>query len=425
MKLAGSLRHTAQKLIPSGRFQWLFFLLTLFSYLALAYSVAYPYSIVFDPRIPWDAYLSFDNRAVVLTGGGYERHPLSVHFFQAVRELALFLSEGKFDAVFRVVLSFSSTLAVALSVLYVLKYALDILELDRLSASIVSLFFAGFSTVLFLSFTPETYTYSMLFLVGYVYLVALAMRQGKGPSFLLLSISSVLIAGMTITNIVKVFIPVLFTKDFFRSWKRFFSSVLYALLAAGIFVLLYLYRLNFDIQRVLDKSLQQYEKFSQPKSIHISDMVFSWFYGGNILLPQFELRDYHNGKGFEFKALFLDLYDGFGAYVALGILLAFVLWSVVVNFREKMVGILGLMLLVDVVIHCGLQFGLHTSYIYGGHFVFVYPLLLGYLLKRYKIKKEFYPKLLLGMAFLVFYFWTNNVFRLGEFFSFLELYYKE
>ena len=419
-----SLNYIVARVFPKGRFQWIFFLVFLAFYLGLAYSIAYPYTIVFDPRIPWDAYMSFDNRSVVLTGGGFERHPLSVYFFQGIRDLALLFSSGNFNAAFRVIIASCSSLATAFSILYVLKYMREVLVLDKWSAGVLTLFFGGFSTTLMLSFTPETYTYTLLFLVGYVYVVGLLNKQDRSISFILLSIGSIFIGGMTVTNIVKVFIPVLFVKNVFKRWNVFVSSILSAIAALSLFVLLYLYRLNFDLERVFSKSMQQYEKFSQPKVTPIFDMIVSWFYGGNILLPPFVVRNYHNGKGFDYKALFLDVFEGYGSYVVLFFLTVLLVWSVIKNWKEKMVQILILMFSVDIVIHCILKFGLHTAYIYGGHFVFVYPLLLGHLMKRYQINTKFSPMLLLGVIALTVFVWLNNTYRMGEFFEFLNLYYK-
>ncbi|MFN8364350.1 MAG: DUF6080 domain-containing protein [Cloacibacterium normanense] len=61
------------------------------------------YRIIFDDRIPWDAYFSFDNRSIVMTGGGFERHPLSNYFFDFIREFAFLVSEGKKNEIFRLV----------------------------------------------------------------------------------------------------------------------------------------------------------------------------------------------------------------------------------------------------------------------------------------------------------------------------------
>ena len=89
-----------------------FFLL---AYGILASVIALDYRIVFDNRIPWDAYFSFDNRAIVMTGGGFERHPLSNYFFDWMRKAALQFADGKMNADFRLFLSLCSAATISLA----------------------------------------------------------------------------------------------------------------------------------------------------------------------------------------------------------------------------------------------------------------------------------------------------------------------
>jgi hypothetical protein len=71
------------------------FLFFLCVYGILGSYIAINYTIIFDDRIPWDAYFSFDNRSIVMTGGSFERHPLSYYFFNWLREFAFLFSDGK------------------------------------------------------------------------------------------------------------------------------------------------------------------------------------------------------------------------------------------------------------------------------------------------------------------------------------------
>ena len=191
-----------------------------------------------------------------------------------------------------------------------------------------------------------------------------------------------------------------------------------------MFVLLFLYRLDFKFLNFLNKSGEQYEKFSNPKVTPVWDMIASWFFGGNMLFSSFVTRDYHNKKGFEYKALFMEVYTSVLPYVFVSLILILVLWSYLKNFKNKFVQILMLSFLVDLVIHCVLKFGLHTSYIYGGHFIFVVPLLLGWLFNRYKDSPKTLSFLYVAVWILFFYLALNNLFRMNEFFDFLEKYYR-
>jgi len=409
---------------PATKFETLLFLIFLSIYGALGTYIALNYRIIFDNRIPWDAYFSFDNRAIVMTGGGFERHPLANYFFNWIREFALLLSDGKKDANFRLVLAWCSNFAVSLSLIQIYKYLKNIIRLPKNISLLILSFFAFFTTNILLSFTPETYTYTLFFLVLFNYYAALKLKKEEIIPATALTLATISIGGLTVTNAVKVFISVLFEKNLFQNWKKFGNAVLRVLMSVVIFVLLFLYRLDFDYMRFLNKSGEQYDKFSKPKVTPLWDMISSWFFGGNMLFPSFVIRDYHNKKGFYYKALFMDVYTSVIPYIFVAAVLILVFWSYFKNFKNKLVQVLMISFLVDIVIHCILKFGLHTSYIYGGHFIFVVPLLIGWLFYSYKNSPKMLSFLFVTVGVLFFYLAMNNLLRMEEFFVFLEKYYR-
>ncbi|MDN3608138.1 DUF6080 domain-containing protein [Kaistella yonginensis] len=409
---------------PETKLELLLFTVFLTAYGLLGTAIALNYRIIFDNRIPWDAYFSFDNRAIVMTGGGFERHPLANYFFNWIREVAYLFSNGKKDATFRLALAWCSNFAISLSLIQIYKYLKNIIILPKKISLLLLFFFSFFSTPILLSFTPETYTYTLLFLVLFNYYAALKLRKEEKIPATALALAGVVIGGLTVTNIVKVYIPLLFEKDVFRNWRRFGHLFLRGVISIAVFVLLFLYRLDFKFLNFLNKSGEQYEKFSNPKVTPVWDMIASWFFGGNMLFSSFVTRDYHNKKGFEYKALFMEVYTSVLPYVFVSLILILVLWSYLKNFKNKFVQILMLSFLVDLVIHCVLKFGLHTSYIYGGHFIFVVPLLLGWLFNRYKDSPKTLSFLYVAVWILFFYLALNNLFRMTEFFDFLEKYYR-
>ena len=269
-----------------------------------------------------------------------------------------------------------SVVTVSLSLVQIYKYLRNITKLPIWLSYLIVVFFSLFSTNILLSFTPETYTYTLFFLCLFNYYAALKLRKDEKISMLALTAGTVAVGGLTVTNAVKVFIPVLFEKEFFKNFKNFGNAVLRGIVAVTVFAVLFMYRLNFDYMKFLSKTGEQYEKFSKPKVTPLWDMIASWFLGGNVLFSNFITRDYHNRKGFEYKAIFMDVYSSWIPYIFIAVLLVLVIWAYIKNFKNKLVQILMISFAVDIIIHCILKFGLHTSYIYGGHFVFVYPLLL-------------------------------------------------
>lgn len=409
---------------PSTLAELLLFAFFITVYGILGTYLAQHYRIIFDARIPWDAYFSFDNKAIVMTGGSFERHPLSYYFFNWVRELAFWVSNGKTGVGFRLTLAWLSNLTVSLSLIQIFKYLKKIVEIPLWLSLLIVLFFSVFSTNILLSFTPETYTYTFFLLILYNYYTAIQIKKNKKIAGSAMVLAGVSIGGLTVTNIVKVFIPVLFEKDIFKSWKKFGNAVVRVVSTIVVFVLLYLYRIDFKYQNILSKSGEQYEKFSNVKSVPVWDMIVSYFFGGNILFPAFFIREKHNMKGFHYQALFMDVYTTFFQYTFIAILIGLVLLSYGKNFKNKLVQILMLSFLVDILIHCVLRFGLHTSYIYGGHFVFVFPLLLGWLFYSYKNSPKILSFLTAVVGVMLVFIIENNYIRMYEFFDFINQFYR-
>ncbi|WP_185157086.1 DUF6080 domain-containing protein [Chryseobacterium aquaticum] len=385
--------------------------------------IALNYRIIFDSRIPWDAYFSFDNKAIVMTGGSFERHPLSYYFFNWIREVILFFTNGKVDVNFRLILAWLSNFIISLSLVQVYKYLKNIIRLPHLLNLLIVFFFSLFSTNILLSFTPETYTYTLFLLVLFNYYTAIKLKKDGKIAGSALALAGVTIGGLTVTNIVKVFIPIIFEKGLFKSWKKFGNATLRLLVSLSIFILLYLNRIDFKYQNILSKSGEQYEKFSNVNSTPIWDMIYSYFFGSNILFPSFFIREKHNMKGFYYKAIYMEVYSTAFSYIFIGLVLSFVLWSYFKNFKNKLVQILMLSFLVDIAIHCVFRFGLHTSYIYGGHYVFVYPLFLGWLFYAYKNSPKISSFLTASIGAFTVFLMLNNYHRMIDFFEFLNLYY--
>lgn len=414
-----------KSVFPSTKTELLIFLFFVIVYGANAWFIAENFRIIYDDRIPWDGYFSFDNRAIVQTGGGFERHPLSNYFFDQIRNFALWISGNRYDSVFRLVLALFSTVVISLANVQIFKYLNNIIKLPLKISLLILAFYGLFVTNILLSFTPETYTYTLLFLSIFNYYSAQKIKEEKSVSFAAAIFGSVFIGGLTITNIIKVYIPFLFEKKIFWNWKKIGWAVAKIATSVVVFVFLFLLRLDFNFQNFLNKTEEQYDKFSKPKVTPLWDMITSWFFGGNVLFSNYEIRDYHTkDKTFYYKALFMDVYTSAIPYFFIGLILLIVILSVVKNYKNKLIWILVISFSIDILIHCVLKFGLHTSYIYGGHFVFVYPLLLGWLFFSYR-NKTISLSILYGVIMMMtVYLGFNNFYRLGEFYQFLETYYK-
>lgn len=408
---------------PSSGIELVIFLFFLVMYGYLGSYIAIHYKIIFDSRIPWDAYFSFDNKSIVMTGGSFERHPLSYYFFKGIRKIAFIFSDGKMDGNFRFALAWFSNIAVSLSIVQVYKYLKNIIQLPLYITILLIFFLGSFSTTILLSFTPENFTYTLLMLTLFNYYSAVKVNNDEKIPALALAVSGVAIGGLTITNIFKVFIPVAFEKGVFKNWRKFGNAALRVILTCICFILLYLNRIDFKYENIFSKTNEQYEKFSNVNARPLWDMILSYFFGGNVLFSNFIITDRNNIQGYEYKGLLMDVYSSWIPYVFIAVLLALILWSYFKNFRNKLVQILMISFIFDIVIHCVMRFGLHTAFIYGGHFVFVYPLLIGWLINYYKNSPKTLSFIMSVFFILFVYVLANNYLRMNEFFIFLNKYY--
>ena len=289
MKLLNKILSFLKSVFPSTKTELLFFLFFVIVYGANAWFIAENFRIIYDDRIPWDGYFSFDNRAIIQTGGGFERHPLSNYFFDQIRNFALWISGNRYDSVFRLVLALFSTVVISLANVQIFKYLNNIIKLPLKISLLILAFYGLFVTNILLSFTPETYTYTLLFLSIFNYYSAKKIKEEKSVSFAATIFGSVFIGGLTITNIVKVYIPFLFERKIFWNWKKIGWAVAKIATSVMVFLFLFMLRLNFNFQNFLNKTEEQYDKFSKPKITPLWDMITSFFFFCNALFANYEI----------------------------------------------------------------------------------------------------------------------------------------
>ena len=98
--------------------------------------------------------------------------------------------------------------SIRFSVLQVYKYTRNIIKIPVYLSVLIVVFYSFFSTNILLSFTPETYTYTLFILVLFNYYSAIKIKKNNKIAGSALVLAAISVGGLTVTNIVKVFIPV-------------------------------------------------------------------------------------------------------------------------------------------------------------------------------------------------------------------------
>lgn len=347
-----------------------------------------------------DLYWGFDNAYL---NTSVVRHPLLKIFTILLGKVLFFTT---YQAIFLIMIC---SFLLALQQVFVYKYLTQIIHLSRRVTLWILLFYLGTSQQLILSFTFESYTFSTCFLSIFLYFHAY-YHQKKGATLPTKWFYTffVLIGGITITNGIKVLL-ITYRENQQQLLKYLGIILLVCLLISTIFW-----------DKILN-SLFHSTQFLKSGEHYFAD-VFYLFLGGSVVFPQIKIG----------KLLYEDIeqifvlyatYPSFFSLKTLVIthLLLLLVYSVIKNFRNRLVNSLLILFGADVFIHCILRLGLNEAQIFGGNYTIIYPLLLGYLFKKeYNHQLLFYQLILL--IILIYYI---NFQDLHTIFHFGKTYYPK
>jgi hypothetical protein len=371
--------------LPQNKREWFLYVVLMFFYTGYSTILVFRSSFVDCPHMVPDIFSSFDTSYVYHYGiENHEGHPLMVYALKPILIVGGKLSAllgGKAKAVFW--LSIWTSL-ISLSVVYVERYLWQVVELDKFRRYLITAFYSFFSTNLVLCFVIDSFTMSLFlltFTVGF-YSYCIKRNENVGfPSNLFLAFA---LGGITITNFAKGIIPVFFFNDAVKIKVRktviagilFGIVVFFALLRVNVFERLF-WRLNEFTSVVVDNH-SLWEKVTDTFwSIPIFFSTIAW------------RRERAYADFFEGGMIYTDYYHYWWQYLFSGILLLLVIFAVVKNRRNKLAWLLVALFGVDIFIHPVYGYGATENFfIYGGHWVYVVPLLLGWLYKRVERRQK-------------------------------------
>lgn len=309
-------------------------------------------------------------------------------------------------------------LMVSLSAVYIYRYLVEIVKIKNiLLLSLFVLFYAFSFTCLVLSFTIETYAFSIFFLSFFVYYYSLRIQEGRKFRFLTNLFFCFVLGGITITNTAKAMIPMFLVKEKF-------SKVLKQAFIIGCLLLICFLAAIYR-EGVFEFFLF---RFTDARPTEASEMLFlsGWkaLVGGAVLFPNIMTtldiipKDTAILVGLEYKDYLMYEIDAIPfsyvwehAYTILLTLLIFI--PLFTDFRNKLVQLLFLLFSVEIVLHMILKYGMLEAYIYGGHWVYIVPLLFGWGYKSLASWKRYTYLGVIGCLFICMV--INNYVRLIEF----------
>lgn len=345
------------KSLKLSKSESLIFLSSLCFYGLAAFWMTYNTQLALHPKYIHDLYLGFDN---AFQNTSAVRHPLLKTFCIFLQKIAVFVSKPEY--LLNVICCFS----IALQNLFIFKYLTKITKLTLYQSVLIILFYSGFSSNLILSFTFESYVFSTMLLPIFFYFNAL--HQDKKNIFIVY-LFSFLIGGITITNGLKVLVVSFYKKPKVLLRNLFISSVL-----AGIIFLIF--------RDFIQNSILHSMQFLKSGTSYLSD-IYYLFLGGSVVFPKLEIENliYENSGSIN---IIIGKYPDFLSLKTLIIanVLFLLILAVKKNFKNAFLRVLLISFSIDVIIHCVFRLGLNEAHIFGGNFIFIYPLILGCLLKN-------------------------------------------
>lgn len=411
-----------KEVLLKNKQEYLLFLFLILIYFSYSSILVFNTSIV---RFGWvDNYFAFDNPAIYNRGfENEESHPFFYFIAKPISGLGSFLAFYWGENIKLLIwLSVTITL-ISLSVVYINRYLREIIRLSKFPVFLLTLFYAFFSTNLILCFTPETFTFSLFFLTLIFLSYSRIIKKKRQVNISTGFFYAFVLGSITITNTVKGLIPVLFSNENWKCRIKKFT-VLAVILSFIFFIRLYL--LSTDWGNGIDAILTRQQLFSGLSGTvthSFYEFVIDIFLGSVIFLPDLIVVSQEYGDILLNSSMIdLDCYHYWWQYLFLILLYGFIFISIIINRKNRLVQILILFFCFELFLHVVLKYGILNGYIYGGHWVYIIPLLLGWLYKVIDKKYICYFKVILLVLCLSLL--TNNILKLIDFIALSQKYYS-
>ena len=415
LKRNANIELILKSLKPNSKIDYLVFIFFLILYFSIGVYIALTTNII-DKKDTYDMYFSFDNTYSLYIGTSEQMtHPFTKQFYTPLIYVYKIIKKIGFDdKIFTILVLFFCAFFISSTVYIINKYLENIIKLNNKISLLISIFYGFFSGCLVLSFTPDSFTFSLFLLTLNIYIVSFLISNGKIPSYFYYLFSAFFISGQTITNAPKAVFPILFEKN-----KINFKSFLKLSMISFTIFFITIARFRFNISNFILSNIERAKSFTHNK-ISLFDSFFSYFFGGNILLPSLRI-DNSEWKHITNKGIYLNFYDHYFQYSISIIILLVIIISVIKNFKNRLFLILTSCFAVDLFYLFVLKIGTNESFIHGGHFIYLIPLFIGWLYTSLSEKLKIILSSILLVCLIVIV--INNLIRIYEFIDLAKIIY--
>lgn len=344
------------------------------------------------------AYLGYDNYFRFTTRGGAwdVSHPLITPLYLINRALLVpLLGEGRA----LVVMLLGSALLMAIAVAGCCGYLRHVVQLNTGRSLLLSGLLLSTFTVMTLSFTVESYPLSMALLVLSLLCLSGQLKQEKRLSGWHVTLWSLVLGGVTLTNFAKPLSLLLLSKEE-SLWWRVRKVLLPTLLLLALVVAVgwfYQQRRAGAEESMFTAQVNDLLRFQTRSADIVPD-----FFGHPLLISNLEMRELYGEtvlRPTPYACWAMKLFP-WGVVLLL-------LAMIGVGRRYPLAWAIPLYLAVDVAVHLVGGYGLDEAIIFGGHWVFLVPMALGWLYRV--VPRQAYRYMDLALLLLSIYMCTHNL----------------
>ena len=403
--------------VPRSKSEKRFFVLLFVLYASYALFFGMNTYLLDHPTIKFNLILGLDNPAYFQSGyNNIVNHPflflLTIPLVTLGNLLAMVIG---YKAKTVLIVGFCIYL-IAQGQILVKRYLTQIVELDPLEATIISISFIVFGSNLILSMVFESFTVTFFLLCLTTFYLSQKLKSGEQIPIVTGALMVFFVAGTTISNAIKPMTAFVLEKNTLREkLKRLIQiglpfGIAYILLLSVQSLLLKQNRIGTSL------TIFSSETNSQENLVQDYWPTFlSQFFGAPILLPKFTLVGQPNPMSI------LSNYDLNWQFVVVAVVFILILWSIFVNLKSVLVQFLAINFSFDLILHAVLEYGFWESFIYAGHWIVTVPLLIGWLIKS---QRGMLRKLILWFLIpFTLVILINNYFRLLDLYRFGLEYY--
>ncbi|PXV67524.1 hypothetical protein CLV62_103197 [Dysgonomonas alginatilytica] len=403
-------KNILHHLLPENRKEVIILCSVMLFYFSYSIIIAF-YTSIIDHETLADLYFSFDNN--IIYQHGYQSivpHPLMRFLTSPIIFVGdwLALLSGSQKAKTLLWIIFCNYM-ISGSVLFIFKYLRNIINLGDNISILISMIFVITPINLILCFTPESFTISIYIITFILYYTAYSIKHKTDIPILEKVILSVIAMGITITNFIICTLPYIY-------FKKTTKEKIKDLTIIGIFAGIVVAWIGLSHHFIADTKtrLVWFTHTTGQLYEHIIDL----FWGSPIFSPELWIHKLRNDDA---DVISMGYYHHWWQYLFIGILTGLIILSFIRNYKKNFVQILFLILLFNLVIHVYIRYGLDEPFMFGAHWIYIVPLMLGWLYQSMSKQAQKYMYLLYG--FILIAMFTNNMYHLYHFISItLKLY---